>query len=411
METRIWIGTCAVTLALAACGGEQAASAPAPAPVRTAFVAQGEVHESNEYVATVHSRSAADVRPQVSGRVVSIDVRAGDTVAAGAPLLVIDPALQEAAVDRAQAVALTAGAELDRVRATLDLHRASRRAAGARLEYARAHRDRVAELFAADATSRQAFDEATASLRGAEAELAAIDAQIAMQEAAIRSSASQVRESRSSVRQGRVALGYHRVTAPIAGRLGDIPVRVGDRVEIGALLATITGLGGSELHVEVPVERRPLLRVGGHVEILGASGDVLREASIDFVSPQVDERSQTVLVECALGDGEPTLEVGQYLRARLRWSTRTGPVVPVLAVTRLNAQAFVFVVDRTTTEPTAQQRPVRLGPIAGDRYLVLRGVEVGEEIAVEGTQLIRHGSPLSPLDDTVATAGRSGAPD
>ena len=96
-------------------------------------------------------------------------------------------------------------------------------------------------LLEAGAVSQQEYDQAAATLRSGEAQLAAIDQQI---------------------REQRVELGYHRVVAPTAGVVGDIPVRVGDRVTQSTVLTTVDDNQGLEVYLQVPVQQAPSLVEG-----------------------------------------------------------------------------------------------------------------------------------------------------
>ncbi len=78
---------------------------------------------------------------------------------------------------------------------------------------------------------------------------------------------------------------------------------------------------------------------------MNEKGQVVTTSKLDFISsPQVDEQTQQVLVKAAVPSGLG-LRSDQFMRARVVWSTRPGVVVPVLAVTRVNGQYFVFTAE------------------------------------------------------------------
>ncbi|HJS57703.1 MAG TPA: efflux RND transporter periplasmic adaptor subunit [Vicinamibacteria bacterium] len=242
------------------CQGAGGPGGPPGAKVKIEVARIANVPDSSEYVATLKSRASSAIRPDVEGKITQIFVRPGERVAAGTPLVQIDPAKQQATLKSQQD--------------TLAAKRAS-------VEYARQQHERVSGLAASGIASQQDLDQAKASLDAAQAELAALEAQ---------------------VREQQVQLHYYSVAAPTAGIVGDIPARVGDRVTAETTVTTIDQPGGLEAHVSVPVERAPQLRLGLPVQVDG-SGAVLAETRITFVSPQVDEATQTVLAKASMGEG------------------------------------------------------------------------------------------------------------
>ena len=70
--------------------------------------------------------------------------------------------------------------------------------------------------------------------------------------------------------------------------------------------------------------------------------------------------------------------------------------MPVTAAVRINAQFFVFVAEKGAQGMTAKQKPVQLGDIVGNDYIVVSGLQPGEELIVGGLQKIRDGAPVAP---------------
>ena len=343
----------ALPLALAACRADSQAQGPPPVPVKIEVARSVAVDDSSEYVATLRSRGSAAIMPQVEGHITRIFVRSGARVAAGEPLMQIDPAKQQAAVASQQDTSA---------------------AQAAALAYARQQYDRVKGLHDAGISSPQDLDQARTALAAAEANLKAIEAQVREQQAQLR---------------------YYRVRAPAAGVVGDIPVRMGDRVAVSTLLTTVESPGIMEAYVSVPVERAGQLRPGLPVRIVDSAGTVVAESRVTFVSPQVDDQTQTVLVKAGIED-KGALRPAQFVRARVVWGTREGPVVPVLAVSRVGGQYFAFVAEEEQGALVARQRPVQVGEIVGNDYVVLSGIRPGDRVIVSGTQFLRDGAPVSP---------------
>jgi RND family efflux transporter MFP subunit len=359
MSTR-WMLLVLMAGSLAACGPGAARSGPSgagaipPLDVRTVEIEPKPIPDTSDFIATVRSLRSSTVQPQAEGIVRRIYVRAGDRVRVGEPLLQIDPDKQEAQVS------------------SLESARAAREADVA---LARQQLDRVTMLFEAGAVSRQELEQA---------------------EAAEKTTAAQLREVESQIRESRVELQYYRLTAPASGTLGDISVRPGDRVTRTTVVTTIDGIEGLEAYISVPLEQAPRLRPGLPVELLDSAGGVAARNAVTFIAPRADDATQTVLVKSLLRDVPEGIRVLQYLRARIVWSSDPGIAVPVVAVTRVSGQYFVFTAEPQEGGYVARQRPVQLGAIVGEEYVVRNGLEPGQRIIVSNLQKVGDGMPVRP---------------
>lgn len=323
-------------------------------PVKIEVAQSTAVNDSSEYVATLRSRDSAVIMPQVDGVITQILVRSGDHVSPGGPLVQIEASKQQAAVKSVE-----------------DSFAAQR----ASLKYAQQQYDRINKLYQAGVSSKQDYDQARTSLDAAEAQLRALEAQ---------------------VREQGVQLRYYRVEAPTSGIVGDIPVRVGDRVTTTTVLTTIDKPGSLEAYIYIPVERAPQIRMNMPVQIVDGSGNVLADSHVSFISPQVDNSTQTVLVKASIANNKDKLRTLQFIRARMIWGTQNVPLVPVLAVSRIGGQYFVFVAHEENGKLVARQRPLQLGEIVENNYVVREGLKPGDKVIVSGTQFLVDGVPVTP---------------
>jgi RND family efflux transporter MFP subunit len=327
---------------------------PQATPVKVQVARSLAVRESTNYVATLKSRDSAVVMPEVEGRITQIYVRSGEHVTAGTRLMQIDPRKQEATVNSQQ-------------------H--GRAAQEANLAYAQQQYQRVSGLYAAGVVAKQDFDQAKTALDSAEAQLKSLDAQVEEQQ---------------------VQLHYYSVVAGSTGIIGDVPVRVGDRVTTVTTLTTIDKPGSLEAYIYIPIERSPDLKMNMPVQILNGSGDVIADSRITFISPEVDTTTQTVLGKATIANNKDRLRTAQFIRARVVWGIRSSPVVPVLAVSRIGGQFFVFVAEDQNGKTVARQKPLRVGEMVGNDYAVLEGIRVGDKVIVSGTQFLVDGMPVIP---------------
>jgi RND family efflux transporter MFP subunit len=352
--TLIAVGT---VLTLSACGRGGSApggGAPAfpPAGVTVITLQAKPIERASEFIATLRSLRSSTIQPEVAGSVRRILVKAGDRVRTGTPLVQIDPDRQQAAVQSTEAN--RSGAEAD-------------------VQYWRQQVTRLQALVTAGAISRQEFDQAQNSLKTSEAKLAALDAQVS---------------------EDRVQLRYYRVVAPQDGIVGDIAVRPGDRVTDATVITTIDENSSLEAYIQVPLERAPELRLGLPVQLLDTDGKVAAANPISFVAPRVDPSTQSVLVKSLLKNAPPKLRSQQFTRARIVWNTTPAVTIPVVAVSRVSGQYFCFIAETQGNATVARQRPVQVGEIIGDDYLVAGGLKPGERVITSGIQKLADGAPI-----------------
>ena len=343
----------------AACRGGEAGGpggpgggAPPPMPVEIVTLSAKPVEQTTEYVASLKSRQSSTIQPEVEGPLMRIAVRSGQQVAKGTVLFEIDSGPQQAAL------------------ASLQSMRPSRESD---IEFARQQVIRNRTLLLAGAISQREVEQFEAQLRSAEAQLQALDEQI---------------------KQQRSQLAYYRVTAPLAGTVGDIPVNVGDRVTRTTVLTTVDENDTLEVYINVPVPQAPQLKLGLPVRLVDDRGQILATNKLTFISPNVDTATQSVLAKAALVDGRGQFRSDQFVRARVVWTTAPGLTIPVTAVTRINAQFFAFVAEKSGEGMQAKQKPVQLGEIVGNDYVVQSGLVPGEQLIVSGLQKIRDGAPV-----------------
>jgi RND family efflux transporter MFP subunit len=358
---RLTVGAaCAlVALATVACGGAPAPAGPpgggAPAmPVEIVTLAPKPVERIAEFVGTIKSRRSTTIQPQAEGFLVRILVTSGARVQTGTPLFEIDAPAERAAL---------AGLQSTRVARQADA------------EFARQQADRAKSLLAVGAMSQQEYEQASTAQRTAEAQLQAAEEQI---------------------RQQQAQLAYFRVVAPAPGVVGDVPVRVGDRVTRSTVLTTLDDNSSLELYVNVPVQEAANLRMGLPVRLVSATGDTLATEAVNYVSAAVDDATQTVLVKTPVRAPAGQFRTEQTVRAVVVFSEEPGLTVPVTAATRINGRYFVFLAEAGEGGATvARQKPIGVGRVVGNEYVVTDGLEAGNRLIVGGIQKIGDGSPVT----------------
>lgn len=324
-------------------------------PVQTVAVSMAPVPQSSEYVATIKSRRSATMQPQVDGRLTQIRVRSGDHVRSGQILMQIDPQHQVA---------------------TVDSQRATERQKKALYDYNVSQIERQRKLFEAGIISRDVFEQAQQSFANTKADYESAVGQRKTQEE---------------------QLAYYTVRAPYDGIVGDIPVHVGDYVSPSTLLTTVDENKDLEAYIYVPTERAGQVKMGLDVELTDTNGNLLEKTKIDFLSPQVDNTLQGILVKAPVHSSSTMLRNAQMVKARVIWSRNPMAVIPVLAVTRQGGQSFVFVARQQNGHYVARQTPVTLGDTVGNTYSISAGLTAGDRVIVSSTQYLVNDMPVLPL--------------
>jgi len=192
-------------------------------------------------------------------------------------------------------------------------------------------------------------------------------------------------------------LAYYTIRAPFDGVVGDVPVHIGDYVSASTVLTTLDENKDLEAYIFVPTERAPQLKMGLEVDLMDTSGKLLEKSRIDFLSPQVDNSLQGILVKAPVHLSLEMLRNAQLVKARIVWTTSPMAVVPVLAVTRQGGQSFVFVARQQGGRYFAAQTPVTLGDTVGNTYSVTSGLNAGDRVIVSSTQFLVNNMPVMPL--------------
>jgi RND family efflux transporter MFP subunit len=358
----------AIVLLVAACHGA-ATKPPAygPMPVHVQKLAKEPVADQDEYLASLTSRHSVTLYAQVTGYIQALGAKPGDEVKAGAMLVQIDPAQQ--------------ASTLRSLRAGLETRKAN-------LAFAIQNDESSKGLVKSGLLSELDYEQRHSQRVAAEADLRTAEAQVDAQGDLLR---------------------YYRITAPTAGVLGDVPVKIGDYVTPQTRLTSVDQDNLIEAYVYIPIERVKRIKPETTVVLVGDDGKVLCNVKPSFISPQVNVDTQTVLVK-AICPNEGSLRAAQVLKARMVWEKHEGLTVPTSAVTRQAGQYFVYVFgtgEAGQSGNVARQVPIAVGAIVGNSFVVTEGLAAGNEIITSGIQKLHDGAPVSRLPDTPPPAASS----
>lgn len=433
--------------------------------VKIASVETANLQETSEFVGTLEATQAVDMKPEIEGRITRIFGESGDVIAQGDPLFRLQSDDVEANLTEARANLARTQARLAELQAGSrpeEIAQASARVAEARarlndaesgsllaeinearaqIESIRAEAqlatnrvNRFSELNEAGAISQDEFDALVSQQASQEANLNAAQrrleqlqknrqseiqlrrAVVEQEQQALRQlqngtrveeiqqAEAEVAEAAAQVRSIEVQLQETAVLAPFTGVLGDIDVKVGDYVDRGDILTRLTANNVLELRLPIPLERKADLKLGLPVQMSDSEGKVIATGRVSFISPSVNQDSQTILAKAAFDNNNGLLKDGQFVRAEVVWKQKPNAViVPMTAVRFQGEQRFVFVAEGNNEQLTAKQQPVKLGLIQGDRAEVLTGLRPGQNIVVSGLQKLTDGANLNPVSENSET--------
>ena len=414
-------------LLVSGCGSKEAEEPEVKTiPVKLQTLESETLIDSSRYVGTLEARGRVNVAPRIDGRIIKIFVQQGERVRRGQPLIELYPTQEQESVNAAtqninvekanlmQAQAQLRTAEADRARTAAEVERARADVQDleAEVTLARINIRRSKYLVAGGALPDQSLDDTTRDLETNIAKLEArresLNASIKALEAAdrrVEQNLALVDSQKASVARAEGELGaiqqdlvYNTITAPIDGVIGNFNVKkVGDTVDLGEIITTLTDNEIFYLNVGIPTEYRSQMKLGLPVKIINGDGSDGITGEITYIEPVIDQNSQTMLTKVTFkNDG--SLRDREYVQVKVIWDEKPGLLVPTRAISTVGANKFVFVAtpgEGESGELVVKQKPLKLGTIQGQAYQVISGVEEGDRIAVSRILDLKDGTPIT----------------
>lgn len=349
------------------------AAAPIAVPVVVRTLAEQKIRGWSEFSGRLHAVDAAEIRPEVSGRIVAVKFEDGQNVKAGDVLFVIDPRPYEAAVAKAEA----------------DLASAKTNASFARLEL-----DRAKGLRESQAIAQRVYDERANSARVADAS---------------------VQGAEATLKQASLDLEHAYVRAPIAGRASRAEITLGNLVQAGPgapLLTTV--VANKSIYADFDVDEQTYVKnvrdyANGRdqerripVELsVQDDREHVYKGTIDSFDNRLDPASGTIRARAKFDNTDQALVPGMFVSVRLASGGESNEVlIPARALGFDQSKKFVYVVGDGNK---VAYREVELGQqIASDR-VALKGVRAGDRVIVDGIQHVRPDIVVAPQEMASAT--------
>jgi len=306
----------------------------------------------------------AEIRPQVSGIVTKQFFVEGSLVKQGQQLYQIDPAPYQAAYNST---------------------RANLGKAEANFKSVQAKAARYTELVTIGGVSKQEYDDAKASLAQAQADVAI---------------------ARSDVSTARINLDYTKVMSPISGRIGQSKVTEGALVNANQSVALALVQQLDQIYVDVSQsseelmllrKHHPDLKSGAPVRLLVDGKTVALPGKLKFSDVTINQGTGTVLLRVLFPNPNYELLPGMFVHARLeQWKDEQVILVPQKSVSRnVDGTVSVWVVGK---DGKANQRPIGVSEIIGDKWMVTSGLKAGEKVVYEGIMKIQPGMKVKTVE-------------
>ncbi len=327
-----------------------------PVPVVAASAQLADVPVWLEGVGTAKARNTVTVRPQVDGKILSIDFKEGQDVKRGDKLAQIDPVTYQSQLDQALAKKALDAAQL--ANAKLDLER-----------YAKLSSNVVA--------------------------VKTVDTQRAL----VAQFEAQLKSDEAAIDNARAVLGYTTVVAPIDGRTGLRLVDTGNLVRASdAGIVVITEVRPISVMFTLPQQDLPQINKARaeralDVEALETdSNDVLDKGTLQVIDNQVDQSTGTIRLKADFPNAELQLWPGQFVNVRLLLKTLQNVVViPTAAIQRGPDGTFVFVIGN---DSKVAARPVGVAQQDDTEAVVAQGLTAGERVVTAGFARLKDGAEV-----------------
>lgn len=458
ISKKIWGTILLLSFVGSGCGEEpqQQATAPPAVSVKLMTIEQATLVDSTQYVGTLEAIERVELAPKINGRIKQIFVREGQSITKGQIIAELEPTQQQEDVNAAtaniqsqiasrnqaeselrQTISQSDSAKTDIARANANVMsaiadfksaEADLKRAESDLQLAEINYERSSFLVEGGVQPKQDLDNKTRDLETAKANVEALKksrdsfaADVQASKEALKATEENFKASQSTVEAARARVDqamaniresegnkgsieqeliFNSILAPIRGQIGDFnQKKLGDYINIGETLTTITNNQAFHLNIHVPTELLNRLRLNLPVEIVNSDGTPGIRGNITYISPVVDQSSQSVLTKVTF-QNDGTLKDDQYVRVRVIWDTKPGFLIPTAAVSSLGDQKFVFVAKQGDSSLVAQQVPIKVGTIQGQEYQVISGINQGDRIAVTKILDLKNETPIKEDNTT-----------
>jgi RND family efflux transporter MFP subunit len=339
---------------VAGCERRTEAKAAQPRPVRTITAAKGGTGETITLTGQISAENEASLAFRIGGRIIERSANVGDRVEPDQVLAKLDPQNELNALRSAQA-ALSA-------------------AEGRLVETSNAF-DRQKTLLPQGFTTQALFDQAQQALRTAQSQVDNAEAQL------------QIAKDR---------VGYTQLKAGVAGSITARMAEAGEVVQPGQMVFQLARQDGRDAVFDVPAQVIRSAPADSKITVsLTDDPSITATGTVRQVDPQADPITRTFRVRVGLIDPPPAMFLGATVKGRMELAAVPGVAIPASALTRVNSQPAVWLVDPATM--TVSLHNVQVGRFDPGTVLVSHGLDGGEVVVTAGVQALHPGQKVRLL--------------
>lgn len=315
-------------------GGPALAQGPGAAvPVETAKVKVGRLAERVTAVGSLRSNESVTIRPEIAGRVVSINFKEGQPVRKGDKLIVLDDSIYRAELDQAKA----------------------------QLQLAQRNFKRIEELHQKEVATARSRDEAFSGLEVGTAAVALAEAR----------------------------LDKATIVAPFSGIAGLRQVSVGDYITVGQDIVNLEDIETIKVDFRVAEKFLPAVRTGQRIQInVDAYPDRTFEGEVYAIDPRIDVSGRSIVIRAKVPNEEALLRPGLFARVTLILEMKEQALtVPEQAIMPRGEEQFVY----TVVDGKVKQTKVIIGTRRDGRVEIVEGLKSEDTVVTAGHLKIRDG--------------------
>lgn len=336
-------------------------------PSKTFLVMKNTVDETYEAVGTVRPRTETKIEAQVTGKILSINVKPGDFVKKGEKLIQLENNEYKTRFERAQQGLRSAEANREQVKKTIE-------SANARFNKAESHYNRARQLFADNALSKSEMEQAESDFIQAEAELKQFKQGLQVAEAS-------VNQAQKLVEEAKIAMDYTEIKATEDAEIARRLVEPGDLAVPGKTLLIVQTVGNMRL--EAFVREGLINRIHPGLEMPVEISAVNKEVAgiVEEIAPSADPKTRSFLVKVGL----PFLQElypGMFGRLLIKAGTKQSIFVPAEAIIKVGQLESVMVKVKDEWEKFY----VKTGKQSNGMIEIISGLDGGEVIGIPGDE-------------------------
>ena len=343
-----------------------------PTSYETVTIEKSDITVPMKFSSKLKGETDVTITPQVSGQLMRICVTEGDQVKKGQVLFIIDQRNAQLELESAQASLQAAIAQEN----------------SARIEY-----ESNKNLYEKKIVSKYTFDTAENAYNQAKASVAQYKAQ---------------------VNRAKVNLGYCTITAPVAGSIGEIPVRTGDQVSPSTYLTTVSGNANMDAEFSLPetilsmilsegfsMDPSALAKVSPEVGFVMKNGtEYEHKGKITRATGVVNASTGTISLKATFPNPKGQLYSGMQGSVVIPLEEKAVMVIPQEAVVKLQDKQQVYKVQADSTVTSVEVTTQDI--FNGKDYMVTSGLNVGDKIVTIGANNLHEGQkvlfPAAPTE-------------